>query len=71
MQAYSYYQKEGIEGANKILDQSAIRLKSGDIPFSEWLMMVNQSLQIKTAYIENLYLLSLAEAEYFYLTEKN
>jgi cobalt-zinc-cadmium resistance protein CzcA len=71
MEAFRYYEKEGVEGANKIMDQAAIRLKSGDIQFSEWLMMVNQSLQIKTAYIENLYLLSLTEAEYFYLIEKN
>lgn len=71
MEAHSYYEREGIEGANKIMAQSATRLKSGDIPFSEWLMMVNQSLQVQLAYIENVYLLCLAEAEYLYLTEKN
>lgn len=71
MEAHSYYEREGIEGANKIMAQSATRLKSGDIPFSEWLVMVNQSLQVQLAYIENVYLLCLAEAEYLYLTEKN
>lgn len=71
MEANKYYEEQGIKGANKIIDQSVIRFKSGDIPFSEWLMLINQSLQIKTAYIENIYLLFLAEAEYFYLTEKN
>jgi hypothetical protein len=34
-------------------------------------MLINQSLQIKVAQAENFYQLSLAEAEYHYLTEKN
>jgi hypothetical protein len=71
LDARNYYDGDGIKFASEILAQSSARLKSGDISFSEWFMLINQSLQIKVAQSENFYQLSLAEAEYYYLTEKN
>ena len=71
LNAQNYYDGDGIKFASEILAQSSTRLKNGDIPFSEWFMLINQSLQIKVAQVEIFYQLSLAEAEYYYLTEKN
>jgi cobalt-zinc-cadmium resistance protein CzcA len=71
LEAQQYYDGDGVKFASEILAQSSARLKSGDIPFSEWFMLINQSLQIKVAQAENIHQLSLVEAEYHYLTEKN
>jgi cobalt-zinc-cadmium resistance protein CzcA len=69
--AQHYYDGDGVKFSSEILAQSSARLKSGDIPFSEWFMFVNQSIQIKIARVENIHQLSLLEAEYQYLSEKN
>jgi hypothetical protein len=51
------------------MNQSTLRLKAGDIPFSEWLLLINQSVQIKTSYLEIVHQLNLVTADYIYLTE--
>jgi cobalt-zinc-cadmium resistance protein CzcA len=71
LEARSYYEKEGLKIALENMDQSTLRLKAGDIPFSEWLIMVNQSIQIRTSYLDVIHQLNLLSADYFYLTEKN
>jgi cobalt-zinc-cadmium resistance protein CzcA len=67
--AKSYYETEGLKIASDYMDQSTLRLKAGDIPFSEWLLLVNQSLEIKTSYLEIVHQLNLVTADYIYLTE--
>jgi cobalt-zinc-cadmium resistance protein CzcA len=67
----AYYEMEGLEKASKMSSQSSLRLKKGDIPFSEWAFMVSQTLQIRLSHAEMLHQMELALAESFYLNEKN
>jgi cobalt-zinc-cadmium resistance protein CzcA len=69
--AFSYYEKEGLQLAEDMMNQASVRLKAGDIPFAEWALLVNQSLQIRISHASSVHALQMAEAEYFYLTEKN
>ena len=64
-----YYESEGLAIAAENMQQSTLRLKAGDIPFSEWLMLVNQSIMIKTNYLEIIHQLDLLTTDYIYLTE--
>ncbi len=70
MKSKSYYESEGLKIANENMNQSTLRLKAGDAPFAEWLMMVNQSIGIKSNYLEVIHQLNLLSADYIYLTEK-
>lgn len=70
LEAYSYYEKEGLKLAADMINHASVRLKAGDIPFAEWALMVSQSLQIKLAHAEALHALQMADAEFIYLTEK-
>ncbi len=65
----SYYEAEGLKIATDNMDQATLRLKAGDIPFSEWLLLINQSVQIKASYLEIVHQLNLLTADYIYLTE--
>ena len=67
--AKSYYETEGLKIASDNMNQTTLRLKAGDIPFSEWLLLINQSVQIKTSYLEIVHQLNLVTADYIYLTE--
>jgi cobalt-zinc-cadmium resistance protein CzcA len=67
--AKSYYETEGLKIASDFMNQSTLRLKAGDIPFSEWLLLVKLSVQIKTSYLEIVHQLNLLTADYIYLTE--
>ena len=69
MKSKSYYEAEGLKIAADNMDQATLRLKAGDIPFSEWLLLINQSVQIKTSYLEIVHKLNLLTADYIYLTE--
>jgi cobalt-zinc-cadmium resistance protein CzcA len=69
MKAKSYYENEGLKIASDNMNQTTLRLKAGDIPFSEWLLLINQSVQIKTSYLEIVHQLNLVTADYIYLTE--
>ena len=69
MKSKSYYEAEGLKIAADNMDQSTLRLKAGDIPFSEWLLLINQSVQIKASYLEIVHQLNLLSADYIYLTE--
>jgi cobalt-zinc-cadmium resistance protein CzcA len=66
-----YYAKEGLPLADEMTIQATLRLKTGDIGFAEWNLLVGQSLQIKIAYVLSIYEIQMAMAEYIYLTEKN
>jgi cobalt-zinc-cadmium resistance protein CzcA len=66
-----YYAKEGLPLADEMTIQATLRLKTGDIGFAEWNLLVGQSLQIKIAYVLSIYEMQMAMAEYYYLTEKN
>ena len=66
-----YYAKEGLPLADEMTVQATLRLKTGDIGFAEWNLLVGQSLQIKIAYVLSIYEMQMAMAEYYYLTEKN
>ena len=66
-----YYTKEGLPLADEMTIQATLRLKTGDIGFAEWNLLVGQSLQIKIAYVLSIYEMQMAMAEYYYLTEKN
>jgi cobalt-zinc-cadmium resistance protein CzcA len=68
--ARSYYENEGLKIAHQNMDISTLRLKGGDLPFSEWLMLVNQSIQIKTSYLDIIHQLDILSADYIYLNEK-
>ncbi len=70
MEVKKYYESEGLQIAVENMDQSTLRLKGGDIPFSEWVILVNQSIQIKTGYLDVINQLNLLSADYIYLTEK-
>jgi cobalt-zinc-cadmium resistance protein CzcA len=65
----SYYEAEGLKIAADNMDQATLRLKAGDIPFSEWLLLINQSVQIKASYLEIVHQLNFLTADYIYLTE--
>lgn len=69
--AFRYYEKEGLKLANDMMNQASVRLKAGDIAFAEWALLVNQSLQIRISHAASIHDLQMAEAEYFYLTDKN
>ena len=69
MKSKSYYEAEGLKIAADNMDQATLRLKAGDIPFSEWLLLINQSVQIKASYLEIVHQLNLLTADYIYLTE--
>jgi cobalt-zinc-cadmium resistance protein CzcA len=69
MKSKSYYEAEGLKIATDNMDQATLRLKAGDIPFSEWLLLINQSVQIKASYLEIVHQLNLLTADYIYLTE--
>ncbi|MFN5423141.1 MAG: CusA/CzcA family heavy metal efflux RND transporter [bacterium] len=68
--AYNYYEKEGLVLAKKMISQATTRLTSGDIPYAEWALMVSQSLHIYISHAESLHALQMLEAEFIYLTEK-
>jgi cobalt-zinc-cadmium resistance protein CzcA len=70
MKSKSYYESEGLKIAQENMNQSTLRLKAGDAPFAEWLMIVNQSVAIKSNYLEVIHQLNLLSADYIYLTEK-
>jgi cobalt-zinc-cadmium resistance protein CzcA len=70
-QSNLYYAKEGLPLADEMTIQATLRLKTGDIGFAEWNLLVGQSLQIKIAYVLSIYEMQMAMAEYYYLTEKN
>jgi cobalt-zinc-cadmium resistance protein CzcA len=69
--ANQYYKNEGLPIADEIQKQASLRLKSGDINFAEWNLLVGQSLQIRLSHVVTLYEMQMAIAEYIYLTEKN
>ncbi len=69
--AFRYYEKEGLKLANDMMNQASVRLKAGDISFAEWALLVNQSLQIRISHAAAVHALQMAEAEYYYLTDKN
>lgn len=69
--AYNYYEKEGLALAKKMISQATTRLTAGDIPYAEWALMVSQSLQIHISHAASLHALQMLEAEFIYLTEKN
>ena len=66
-----YYLKEGLPLVEEMQKQATLRLKTGDIPFAEWNLLVSQSLQIKIAYVLTIFDMQMAMAEYLYLKEKN
>ncbi len=70
-QSVQYYESEALTLANEMRDQASIRLKTGDISFAEWTLLVSQSLQIKIAHATAIHELQMAETEYYYLIEKN
>jgi cobalt-zinc-cadmium resistance protein CzcA len=70
-QAFQYYEREGLKLADEVRDQAAVRLKAGEISYSEWNLLVGQSLQIKLAYLTTIFEMQNTMAEYIYLTEKN
>ena len=69
--SHLYYLQEGIPLANEMQTQAALRLKTGDMPFAEWNLLVGQSLQIRIAFVSTIFDMQMAVAEYLYLTEKN
>jgi cobalt-zinc-cadmium resistance protein CzcA len=69
--SYQYFQKEALPISNELYQQASVRLKNGDISFSEWNELVGQSLQIKLSLVSSIYDMQMAMAEYNYLTEKN
>lgn len=69
--SYQYFQNEAMPISNELYQQASIRLKNGDISFSEWNGLVGQSLQIKLALLTSIYEMQMAMTEYNYLTEKN
>jgi cobalt-zinc-cadmium resistance protein CzcA len=69
--SYQYYQNEALPISNELYQQASMRLKNGDISFSDWNALVGQSLQIKLAHVSSIYDMQMAMAEYIYLTEKN
>lgn len=68
--ANSYYEQEGLSLAGQMQSQATLRLKTGDISYAEWNLMVTQSLQIKISHVMTIHDLQMAKAELNYLTEK-
>jgi cobalt-zinc-cadmium resistance protein CzcA len=69
--SYQYFQNEGLPISNELYQQASVRLKNGDISFSEWNVLVAQALQIKLSLVSSIYEIQVAMAEFNYLTEKN
>jgi cobalt-zinc-cadmium resistance protein CzcA len=69
--SYQYFHNEALPIANELYQEASVRLKNGDISFSEWNGLLGQSLQIKLALVSSIYEMQMAMAEYYYLTEKN
>lgn len=64
---YQYYEQDGVRHANEIMQTATLQLEKGEINYTEWLLMIQQALQLKSNGTENLRTLNetIIELDYF------
>ncbi len=69
-QTTAYFEQEGLSAAQIILNTATLQFKSGDIDYMAWVLLVNQSIALRSDYAEAVRRLNLSIIELTSLTGK-
>jgi cobalt-zinc-cadmium resistance protein CzcA len=67
----AYYDRQGRTVASELLRSGALNYQQGEIGYFEYVLNLDQALQIESQYLENLLQRNLTAVEIQYLTNQN